>query len=83
MLRRRHERDARCDSNHGVSYVLIVEDQVDLAQLLEFNLRQAGFNPRIAGTENPLTSARLSFGMETSAINRATLNTLFIGHDSA
>ena len=50
MLRRRHERDARCDSNHGVSYVLIVEDQVDLAQLLEFNLRQAGFNPRIAGT---------------------------------
>jgi two-component system phosphate regulon response regulator PhoB len=31
-------------------YVLIVDDETDLAQLIEFNLRQAGFDPRVANT---------------------------------
>jgi two-component system phosphate regulon response regulator PhoB len=33
-----------------VAYVLIVDDETDLAHLIEFNLRQAGFAPRVAGT---------------------------------
>jgi two-component system, OmpR family, phosphate regulon response regulator PhoB len=34
----------------SVAYVLIVDDERDLAQLLDFNLRQAGHDARIAGT---------------------------------
>ena len=33
-----------------MAYVLIVDDEADLAHLLEFNLRQAGFDPRVAVT---------------------------------
>lgn len=40
-------------------HVLIVDDERDLAQLLEFNLRQAGFDPRVALTgEEALRAVR-------------------------
>lgn len=42
-----------------MSHVLIVDDERDLAELIDFNLRAAGFSTRVAGTgEAALTAAR-------------------------
>lgn len=42
-----------------MSHVLIVDDERDLAQLIDFNLKTAGFSTRVAATgEEALTAAR-------------------------
>ncbi|MBU8899127.1 DNA-binding response regulator [Corallococcus sp. H22C18031201] len=42
-----------------MSHVLIVDDERDLAELIDFNLRASGFTTRVAGTgEAALTAAR-------------------------
>ncbi|MCP3101467.1 response regulator [Myxococcus sp. K15C18031901] len=42
-----------------MAHVLIVDDEPDLAQLIDFNLRDAGFSTQLAGTgEAALASAR-------------------------
>jgi two-component system, OmpR family, phosphate regulon response regulator PhoB len=42
-----------------MSHVLIVDDERDLAQLIDFNLRTAGFSTRVAATgEEALSAAR-------------------------
>src|SRR5688572_7929659 len=59
LSRRLHERGAYGRYIRAMPLVLIVEDERDLAQLIEFNLQQAGIETQVAHTgERALTLAR-------------------------